>query len=189
MKDISAAIVLADHFHSQSFRFKATGELAENFGSCPEEKAYVYFEERVKGEVTDVYGRQIKIPQDGVKSMYKEKETERHVIAPENYEEVRGKRLPWIRYTLAKSSAIYVNEETVSGSFRRSFLYTAIVSVPLSPKTGQPIPNPQISYYVVVVREMRSGELEFVTAYSMFKLNKFLSMIATAKIFDPKGRK
>ena len=173
MKEVSSAIVLAETLHSEAFHFDATGQLAELFGPCPEATALQYYEERVMGNVQDKHGRKIKIDEDGMKSLYKEPKSGKHIIDPQYYEQVRGKRLPWIRYTLEKSGAIYVAEETVQGAFRRAFIYTAIVSIPIQPK-------PQTQYYVVVVREGKNAELRLVTAYSMFKRNRFLSVLALA---------
>lgn len=103
-------------------------------------------------------------------------------MTPENYESVRGKRLPWIRYTIEKSAAIYVTEEIVSGAFRRVFLYTATVSIPIEPK-------PQVSYYAVIVREGKNENLRMVTAYSMFKRNRFLGVISPSWYYLPSGAK
>ncbi|HUE52205.1 MAG TPA: hypothetical protein VMO80_07695 [Terriglobales bacterium] len=170
MKEVSSALVLAETLHSQAFRFEAVGVLAENFGEISEDQALKYYEEKVMGDVKDVHGRTIKIDEDGMKSLYKEPVSGKHIVASENYEEGRAKRLPWIRHALQNSEAIYVSEETVQGTFRRTYLYTATVSIPLVPKA-------QVSYYVVVVREAKNEALRLVTAYSMFKRNKFLSIV------------
>lgn len=174
MKEVSSALTLAETLHSQAYRFDATGVLAENFGTFPEADALKYYEEKVMGTVKDSRARQIVIDEDGMKSLYKDPVSGKHHVATENYEDVRGKRLPWIRFTLEHSTAIYVAEETIAGVFRRSFLYTAIVSIPIKPK-------PQVSYYVVVVREEKNGNLRFLTAYSMFKRNKFLSVLSLSR--------
>ena len=179
MKEIAGALVLAETLNSNAFRFDACGQLAENFGNCPQAKALDYFDKRVMGEVVDSCGRKIKIELDAMKSLYKDKCTGGHVVADENYEEVRGKRLPWIRHVLTYTKAIFEKEETVHGTFRRTFLYTAIVSIPLGAKA-------QISYYIVVVSQGGNKELRMVTAYSMFDRNKFLKAIATAR---PWGRR
>jgi hypothetical protein len=179
MKEIAAALVLVESFHSSAFRFEATGELAANFGQCPLDKALDYYEKCVMGEEIDHYGRKIKLDEDGIKSLYKDKITGKHIVSDENYEEVRGKRLPWIRHVLKNSKGIFEKEETIHGVFRRTFLYTAIVSIPIEPK-------PQVSYYVVVVHEGGNKELKLVTAYSMFNVNRFLKVIAVAR---PWGRR
>jgi hypothetical protein len=179
MKEISAALVLVESFHSSAFRFDAIGELAENFGHCPLDKALDYYEKRVMGEEIDHYGRKIRLDEDGIRSLYKDKVTGKHVVSDENYEEVRGKRLPWIRHVLKNSRGVFEKEETIHGQFRRIFLYTAVVSIPLDPK-------PQVSYYVVVVHEGGNKELKLVTAYSMFNINRFLKVIAVAR---PWGRR
>src|SRR5690242_8947335 len=147
MKEVSSAIVLAESLHSQAFRFEATGSLAECFGgNFDEGSALNYYEQRVMGSVNDKFGRTITLDEDGMRSLYKDRQTGKHEESPDNYEQVRGKRLPWIRHTLLNSDALYVSEEIVMGQFRRSFLYSAIVSIPIKPK-------PQVSYYIVVVRE------------------------------------
>lgn len=176
MKEVSSALILAETLHSQAFRFEATGHLAANFGKFGEDKALKYYEDNVMGTVKDIYGRDIVIDEDGMRSLYKEPESGKHIVDPENYEEGRGKRLPWIRHTLQNSPAIYLSEERISGVFRRSFIYSAIVSIPLDPK-------PQVSYFVAIVRERKNGTLHFITAYSMLQINKFLSIIALTSQF------
>lgn len=178
MKEIASALVLVEFHHSNAYRFKAEAELAENFGDCPEAKALDYYEHRVMGEVLDAFGRKIVIDEAGMKSLYKERGVGngKHVIATENYEQFRGKRLPWIRHVLQNSRAVYVAEEVVQGKFRRTYLYTAIPSIPLEPK-------PQISYYLVVVREDKNKNLRFITAYDVFNYNRFLRYIEPNKPF------
>jgi hypothetical protein len=169
VKEVSSALTLADTLHAQPFRFEASGTLAENFGTFDESSAWEYYETKVMGGVNDQHGRAIIIDDDGVKSLYKDHVSGKHTIASENYEEGRGKRLPWIRHTLCNSTSIYELEETVAGIFRRTYLYSAIVSIPVTTK-------PQ--YYLVVVRQGKNDILRMVTAYSIFKRNKFLAAIS-----------
>jgi hypothetical protein len=169
MKEISSALMLADSLHSQPFRFEASGALAENFGVFDEDSALAYYETKVMGAVKDHHGSAIVIDEDGVKSLYKDHVSGKHTVASENYEEGRGKRLPWIRQTLCNSTSIYELEERVEGIFRRTYLYSAIVSIPITTK-------PQ--YYLVVIREGKNDILRMVTAYSIFKRNKFLAAIS-----------
>ena len=172
-------MILAESLHSQPFQFNATGELAENFGGdFSEEQAWEYFDKKVLGDVQDMYGRKIVIDSDVIKSLYKDPETGAHEVLSENYEQGRGKRLPWARYTLKGSPAIYVAEELVSGSFRRTFLYTAIATIPLKNT------RPEVSYYVIPVREDKNKNLRMITAYSMAKRNRFLSIIALCKPYS-----
>lgn len=44
MKEIASALILVEFFHSSTYRFEATGDLARNFGQCPEGQAVDYFE-------------------------------------------------------------------------------------------------------------------------------------------------
>jgi hypothetical protein len=126
------------------------------------------------GTVVDHFGRSIVIDEDGMKSLYKEHRSGKHVVASENYEETRGKRLPWIRHVLENSPAVYVVEEHVYGKFRRTYIYTGIASIPLEPK-------PAISHFVVVVSEGGNKTLKFVTAYAIIQNNRFLKCIEPGK--------
>jgi hypothetical protein len=170
MKEISSALMLAESLHSGMFQFVADGSLKECFGDFNEEAALAYYQNNVMGEVQDSKGRLIIIDEDGISSLYKDASTGRHVVASENYEAVRGKRLPWIRHALINSTSIYVNEEQISGTFRRSFLYFSTVSIPLAGRA------PQTEYHVVVVRE-KAGALRMVTAYGMFERDSLLKSI------------
>ncbi len=107
MQEIASALTLVHFHHTRAYRFNAVGQLAENFGECPEAKALEYYEKFAMGTVTDRFGRTIMIDEDGVRSLYKEPRSGKHVVASENYEETRGKRLPWIRHVLENSLAVY----------------------------------------------------------------------------------
>jgi hypothetical protein len=176
---MSAIIVLAETLQSSPFRFIAEGVLAELFGkNCDEDTAVSYFAEKVMGSVTDKYGRKIEIGDDGLRSLYKDPETGCHDMSSENYEEVRGKRLPWIRHTIQNSPAVYVVEELVGKSgVRRTFLYTATVTI--NHHGGE-----QASYYLVVVREGGNGLLRLITAYSMLERKGLLHAIAMGRLYD-----
>jgi hypothetical protein len=170
MKEIASALVLVDFHHSSAFRFDVTGDLASNFGPCDEGRALVYYEKFVMGNTQDSFGRKVVIDEDGMRFLYKDHETGKHTVASENYEDFRGKRLPWVKHVLCKSSAVYVSEERVDGRFRRTYLYTGIASIPLEPK-------PKISYFLVIVKEDPNKNLRFVTAYDVFKYNRFLQLL------------
>jgi hypothetical protein len=169
MNQIASALLLVDFYHSSMFRFVSDGPLACNFGNCPEDKAVQYFGESVMGVAADVHGRNVQIEERGLISLYKEPVTGKHHVAPENYEFIRGKRLPWIRHVLRNSPSIYLAEEKARGEFRRSYLYTSLVTVPF---TGGRIE----SYFLVVVRE-ENGVLRFVTAFPIGRHNGFLARI------------
>lgn len=177
-KEIASALILAETLHSDAFRFVADGALAELFGgNCDERTALAYYEKKVMGSVVDRHGRNIEIDEDGMRSLYKDPDSGRHEMSSENYEEVRGKRLPWIRYTLQNSHGIYVVEESLGKSgVRRKFLYTATVTIRI--KGGE-----QTSYYVAIVREGKNNLLRFVTAFSMFERSGFLHAIATGSLY------
>jgi hypothetical protein len=179
MKEITSALLLVDFYHNSTYRFEASGELARNFGTFPEDKAVEYFEHSVMGPVKDSFGRTIKIEESGLRSIYKEKYSGKHLVASENYEEVRGKRLPWIRHVIENSKSVYQVDEFVGGKFRRTYLYTSIAAIPLKGAVNH-------AYFVVVVREDPNGNLWFVTAYHIQSHNRFLSRIEPAIPFTGK---
>jgi len=175
-KEVSDSLTLAQSLHSNAFRFIAEGPLIELFGGCDQDAAVEYFAEKVMGNVKDKSGRTIVIDEDALKSIYKDPESGRHEKCEENYEEVRGKRLPWVRYTIDNSDAVYMEEEPLGRTgIRRKFFYTAIVTY----KHKQ---EEHTSYYVVLVREeAKSGILRMVTAFPMFDRDGFLHAIAMSK--------
>jgi hypothetical protein len=170
IREITSALTLVHFHHTSAYRFNAVGCLAENFRECDESKALRYYGDRVMGTVADQFGRLVLIDEDGMKSLYKEPRSGRHVVASENYEESRGKRLPWIRHVIENSRSVYILEEKVSGRFRRSHIYTAIASIPLKPK-------PSVSYFIAVVAEDGNRKLKFLTAYAINSFNRFLKCI------------
>lgn len=169
MNQIASALLLVDFYHSSAFRFVAEGLLACNFKDCPEDKAIDYFEKSVLGTVADIYGTKIKIDDGGLASLYKDRYTGKHQIAPENYEPMRGKRLPWVPHVLGKTPWIYRIDEDVRGKFQRSYLYTALVTIPLA---ARPIDR----YFIVVVRE-ENGARRYLTAFEVGSHNAFLKRI------------
>jgi hypothetical protein len=175
-KDVSAVLVLADTLQTRAFRFVAEGNLTELFGGCDEKTALDYFEKRVMGTVTDKFGRHVVIDEDGMRSLYKDPETGAHEIESDHYEEVRGKRLPWIKHCLENSGSVYLVEESLGkAGIRRTYLYTATATIKLHGGVEQ------TSYYVVIVREGKLGRLRFITAFSMFEREGFLHTIAMGR--------
>lgn len=169
--EIASALGLVYFCHTFMYALESTGALASNFGGpFPEDLAVEYFKNSVVGTVNDSFGRLIRIEHPGLRSLYKEKATGDHVVAPENYEEGRGKRLPWIRHVIEKSRCVFRIDENVGGTFRRTYLYTATSSIPWK---GQKLK----AYFVVVVPEDRNKNLRFKTAYQVEKHNQFLSRI------------
>ena len=183
-KEVSNALLLAETLHASAFRFVAEGELLQLFGQdCNETTAIEYFGKCVMGTVTDKYGRNVVIDEDGMKSLYKDPASGGHVVAPENYEEVRGKRLPWIRHTVENSDAVYVEQEPIGRSgIRRQYFYTAIVTFRLKQVE-------YTSYYVVLVREGKNQALKMVTAFSMFQRDGFLHTIAMSQRYVQQNRR
>jgi hypothetical protein len=170
MSEISSALALVHFHHTNLYHFDAVGDLAENFGTCDESKALKYYETKVMGTVVDQFKRDISIDEEGMRTLYKERGSGKHIIDTENYEQPRGKRLPWIPHVLRNSRSVYVVDERVFGKFRRSHVYTALASIP---QNCQAIG----SYFLVVVSEDGNKRLRFLTAYAVDNFNRFLTCI------------
>jgi hypothetical protein len=182
-KEISAALLLAETLHASAFRFVAEGNVAY-LPHCDEAKALDYYQQHVMGIVNDKYGRSIVIDEDGMNSLYKDPSSTAHVVASANYEEGRGKRLPWIRHTLENSDAVYVEDEPLGrAGIRRKYFYTAIVTTRLQRQPDQ------TSYYVVLVREGKNQILRMVTAFSMFERDGYLHTIAMSSRYVLRNRR
>lgn len=178
MTEIASALSLGNYYHSSMFRFNSEGPLACLFKECSEDRAIDYFEKSVMGNVTDSVGRKIEIEETGLSSIYKEHTAEgAHVKAPENYDEGRGKRLPWIHHVLRNTKAIYKLDEKVRNAVRTKYIYTAIASIPFN---GAWVLN----YCFIVVSENPHGGLRFVTSYPIKKHNQFLSRIEEGHPFS-----
>lgn len=67
MKEIASALTLVEFYHSSTYRFEVGGELARNFGQCPEAQAVEYFEHSVMGVVADSFGRKVEIEESGLR--------------------------------------------------------------------------------------------------------------------------
>jgi hypothetical protein len=178
MNQIASALLLVGFYHSSLFRFQVSGGLAANFRDCPEEKALEYFDKHVAGKVADVSGRIIEIEDTGAASLYKDRYTGKHQVAAENYESIRGKRLPWIRHVLSGTRAIFQADEYIQGKFQRSYLYSSLASIPTQDGMKH-------SYFIVVVRERGNQVLRFVTAYPISSHNRFLKRMEECTPFAP----
>ena len=179
MNQISTALVLVNFYHSSLLSFSSTRELACNLGEFTEEMAVAYYRNSVMGVVTDYYGRKIEIDEGGLRSLYKERGTGKHEIAPENYEFVRGKRLPWIRHVLTNTRSIYRVDTDIRGKIQRRYLYLALAKIPYHGGETE-------AYFVVVIIEKGNEVLRYLTAYPVNKHNQLLSRIEPCLPFLPK---
>jgi hypothetical protein len=72
---------------------------------------------------------------------------------------------------IQNAKSVFRVAETVDGKFRRSYLYTAIPSIPLVSDISA------TAYFMVIVSEDTHTNLKFVTAYHVQNHNRFLQRI------------
>ena len=82
--------------------------LKECFSKSSEDDALDYFDKNLsKKEISDTYGEKIFISPESYPFMYKEDATGKHIFDSKNYEEERGKRLPYIPMVICSSKCIF----------------------------------------------------------------------------------
>lgn len=168
-KEVRSALQLVAFHYDNTKEVDATlHELNAFLGKEPsEDDAFTYFEKTVMGRVNDVYGREIVISEDGLKHLYKEDVSGKHVIATDNFMPMRAKRLPWIRWTIQNTREIYKKRDNnwiVYG-------YVQTFRVPLKPSSVA-------NYFLVIIRKKdRQAPLELVTSYHMEDHEDFLKRI------------
>lgn len=167
--EITRLVKLIDYHHVNDNLFPPDHELVQCFGpNYNEDDALKFFENYVEGPIEDRFGNKISISlDDGVKFMYKNKENGRHELKTEFYIPSRGKRLPWIRHTIKKTTNIYFRRDNDD----REFMYISKYELP---KYDDQSNN---CYWVVITKKYYKdtvGPYKFKTAFPVFKYNSLL---------------
>jgi hypothetical protein len=173
-KMVTQAWDLLAHHHENCFGFRCEGPLAENLGDIPEADAVSYYGTRVVGNLKDVLGQTISIGDGGLVHMYKDAQ-QNHTMESQFYQPTRGKRLPWIRHVLSNTKGIYLSSEPLSSGERR-LIYTSRAIIPHS--GGE-----TATYFVVIIRRDKNGNLHFLTAYPVLEEVEFLEIIEKTDIY------
>jgi hypothetical protein len=169
------------HYHyscTPSFEVRRDHDLSQCFGwDFTETNALKFFEEFVEGTIIDRQGLRIQIDLDGMKFMYKDKQTGEHKVSSEHYSQIRGKRLPWIRHTIQKSAAIYHRFEDDDVEI----MYVAEYRVPIDGDKFEP------NHWIVIVRKLRKDQaspFRFTTAFLIMP-RKYNSLIRRLERYEP----
>lgn len=171
-KEITRVVALIDYHHSNDRSWKVTRELSQCFGKWyTEADALKFFEKFVEGQITDKWGRDIRVDlEDGVKFLYKNPVTGRHDISSEFYVPTRGKRLPWIKHSLHNTRNVYTR---LDGE-KREIMYVNKYDLPeLDGESNK-------CYWVVVVKKNRKDKVSpynFKTAFPVFRYNSLLQRL------------
>jgi len=158
------------------------------FGIPKESNAQEWFIDNIvtKKKIIDTYKREIIIKEGDIDCIYKDEETQQHIVKTENYRIERAKRIPWIPLTIEQTKEIYRLNKPGWGC--EDFFYVGTFNVVLRPDTQKKeILLPHINYYVVVARrKYKLKEIEFVTAYPIFDYLTFLKYIERWEPFEDK---
>ncbi|OGF50623.1 MAG: hypothetical protein A2231_11585 [Candidatus Firestonebacteria bacterium RIFOXYA2_FULL_40_8] len=165
--DISHVIGLTHYHYKKNKKINLHNGIYLLSKSLTETQALEYYQNNLIGKTKDIHGQSVIIDEDGICFLYKDNATGFHDIAPENYVEPRGRRLPWIRYTIENSKEIYKQD----GPSRSLFFYVFEFEIPMSSQSNA------IDYFVVVLKSERGKDLKFLTAYPVNKYNQFLNKI------------
>ncbi|MBM3253978.1 MAG: hypothetical protein FJZ16_06990 [Candidatus Omnitrophica bacterium] len=164
-KEIAQCLNLVYYHHRKDKIFQVKNALLENFGRKIDEKeALEYYEKKVMG-----------IDEHGIDFLYRN-----HDIKSENYLESRGKRLPWIHYTISNSKEIYEKQE----SNNLKYLYVSHFEYPVS--INEPY---YTTFFLVIVLKRSDKSLGFLTAFSVDRYNQFLSKLESWNLPYFRGKK
>jgi len=164
-KEIAQALEAVYFHHRYDSRIRVEGPLAENFGSVfPESAALDYYEKKVEGIVVDTLGNAISVDDLGIDFLYEDHEKSGRYLEP------RGKRLPWIKHTLATTREVYEGIEVG----HEQYYYVSHYVIPLKSPTSVEIN----SYFVVIIRKRRDKSRGFLTAFPVDRYNQLLGKIA-----------
>ncbi len=177
-KDICQAVDVVRQRIDKGYIFELKDELLENLGSCDYAKAVEYYEKKVIGKYTDIYGRTIQVDEEGMTHLFKEPLTNKHDLdmKTENYVEPRGKRLPWIKHLITQSKEIY---EYVDDR-RKERTYYFVGQTLVKTDTGK-----TWNYYLVVTRQNAGEGIIFKTAYSFDDETSLIRSISAGRVFKP----
>lgn len=172
-KEITSLFTLIHKYYSREKEYLAERNLIQLFkfgDELPENEAVRFFEEYVEGECEDRFGRRIKIDLEAIKFMYKDKETDRHIMKSENYMEFRGKRLPWIRHTLRHTKNVFQRND------RHFWELLYVNKYNLLLKKGKSVKN----LWIIIVKKRakdKVGPFLFKTAFPIYKHNEFFRIL------------
>ena len=144
-----------------------------------EADALEYWDKKIPKEINDRFGRLIKLGDAVFDSLFKDPDTGKKVKEPENFNESRAKRLPWIAYTLKNTDQVY----ELSEKDWITYFYTLSFVVKYKDKiTGEPKTN--IDNYLIVTKKKAGTPIQFVTAYNPDTRLELLKKICKARPYN-----
>jgi len=168
-KEMARLLELGCYHHLRTQCFTANHELTQCFGSnFGVDDAWKFYEHYLEDRsFQDRFGRSILMGDEGIKFMYKDRETERHTISQENYLPSRGKRLPWIKHVIVNSTETY--ERIDRDDLELMFMNEYSIDIGEG-KTDN-------CYWVLIARKYskdQHGPFRFKTAFPIFRYNDVL---------------
>ena len=179
-REVARILRTVHYLHVNNRVYTASHELIQCFGKFfkDEGPAVRFFEEFVEGKVQDKFGRTVIINlEEGLRFMYKDPNTQRHIVSPENYVPSRGKRLPWIKHTIAKTKNIYRRIDKK----QEELLYINQYEIELKEQDNVRC------YWLVVAKKNKKdkvGPYRFKTAWPIHQ-NKYNRLLKIIEGFDP----
>ncbi|MFA6577775.1 MAG: hypothetical protein WCU88_01740 [Elusimicrobiota bacterium] len=155
-----------------------------------EAEALDFYENKVMGKVLDKGNREIIIDDDGMQYLYKDSQSGKHVVDAANFQSIRAKRMPWIRWAIQNSVEVYFQEvERKDGDQSwHTFGYLQSFMVPYRNRETGAESFSRNYFFVIVRRKKKNAPLEFVTAYHFDDHESLLKRVAGFEPFylDPK---
>jgi len=150
--------------------------------------AELYFIDHMTNKsIKDIYGREIKIQDSNIDCYYKDDDSFRHIIAPENYKLYRARRLPWVIPSIMTSNEIYQLDKP---KFKcTDFFYVTKFLIPYEDVNENDIAEERYheNHFITVARRKYNMKtLDFVTEYPIFDYFDLLKYIERWSPYEDK---
>lgn len=142
--------------------------LNECFFNYHEAEVLTYFEHNLEKQCfKDSFGISIQIPENSYAFMYKDK-SGKHNVAPQNYIQERGQRLPYIRHVITQSKCLFERpwEANRNKFFDRMYLHSFLEN------------NEKIYFCVITLRKHNAPCGIFKTAFPFIEENNLARRIS-----------
>ena len=146
--------------------------------TTPDDAELYFIEHMTNKSTTDKYGREIKIEDSAIDCYYKDNDSFRHTIAPENYKIYRARRLPWVIPSITASQEVYQLDKPRYKC--TDFFYVTKFLIPYEDINMKEVAEEcyhENHFIVVARRKYNMKTLDFVTEYPIFDYFDLLKYI------------
>lgn len=174
-KEVCQAIEIVRSHLDKGYCFESAPLLSAELSHA---QAIEYYDKSVQGTLKDIHGREVLVDEEGLEFLFKDPITEKHDpdMKPQNYQPPRGRRLPWIKSIISKTTEIYERFELSRNE--NIYYYVARAIIKTRTKSVQ-------NYFLIVTYKKKGMPITFKTAYFMGCREDLFRAICQSKVFNP----